>query len=140
MVCMQLRSKNKNKKICLFCWVFCLFLFVVVVVLLDKGCCCWEMLNTSANVLCEVVLVSACLFYHTDCNCVWLWMFSTPCLISCICTYAEWAWYPPSLCPPTHTLKTNQWRRPINHNERKNKEKEKTGEKDSKQNKKQVMS
>ena len=21
--------------------------------LLDKGCCCWEMLNTSANVLCD---------------------------------------------------------------------------------------
>ena len=33
---------------------------------LDKRCCSWEMLNTSGNVLCEVVLVFACMFYHVD--------------------------------------------------------------------------
>ena len=56
--------------------------------LLDKGRCRWEMLNTSVNVRVIgedwvkkwiVVFVLAFMFYHTDYffKCVWLWMLST---------------------------------------------------------------
>ena len=79
--------------------------------LLNKECCCWEVLSTYAHVLCEVVLVFACMFYHADYYIILVIAYDYKCPHASFYGYVRMGSEPgtPPPHPRTHTHKrTNE--------------------------------